>query len=245
MKNGIPELKSVRAALERDPSINLHRWPVALDMTDDRVMVLAGEVQSLAAKKRALELAGGAPDVHGVVDRLFVVPAERKGDGEMQETLLQLLLGTVDFRNCTVRALRKGQSVVVQAATGPDPSGDIGVSVADGVVALDGWVISLSHKRMLGALAWWVPGCRDVRDALEVLPPEEDNDDEITDALSLVLERDPMILHPEQIRVGTHDRVVTLEGLVGTETERTRAEQDAWCLFDVGQVVNRLVVSGP
>jgi len=38
-----------------------------------------------------------------------------------------------------------------------------------------------------------VPGCRDVVDGLEVKPPEQDNDDELSDALSLVLEVDPMI----------------------------------------------------
>jgi osmotically-inducible protein OsmY len=117
------------------------------------------------------------------------------------------------------------------------------VSVKDGVVTLDGWVISLSHKRMAGVLAWWVPGCRDVVDALEVLPPEQDNDDEVTDALTLVLEMDPTIPNPGQIRVNTRDYVVTLEGLVGTETEKNRAEQDAWCLFGVDRVINHLAVS--
>ena len=107
---------------------------------------------------------------------------------------------------------------------------------------LDGWVISLSHKRLAGVLAWWVPGCRDVVNGLEVLPPEQDNDDEVSDALSLVLEMDPMIPHPEQIRVETHDHVVTLQGLVNTETEKIRAEQDAWYLFAVDNVINRLAV---
>jgi osmotically-inducible protein OsmY len=117
------------------------------------------------------------------------------------------------------------------------------VSVKDGVVTLDGWVISLSHKRMAGVLAWWVPGCRDVVDALEVLPPEQDNDDEVSDALSLVLEMDPMIPHPDQIRIRTQNYVVTLDGLVGTQTEKDRAEQDAWCLFAVDKVINHLAVS--
>ena len=95
----------------------------------------------------------------------------------------------------------------------------------------------------MAILAWWAPGCRDVVDALEVLPPEQDNDDEVSDALSLVLEMDPMIPHPEQIRVHTHDYVVTLDGLVATETEKNRAEQDAWCLFAVDKVINQLAVS--
>jgi osmotically-inducible protein OsmY len=36
--------------------------------------------------------------------------------------------------------------------------------------------------------------------------------------------------------------VVTLEGLVNTQTVKARAEQDAWCLFAVDKVINRLEV---
>jgi osmotically-inducible protein OsmY len=243
MQNGNPILKSVRAALEREPLINLHRWPIQLDLAADHALILEGEVGSVAAKKRALEIAGSAPDVRGLVDRLHVAPAERKGDGAILDVLESLLLDARDLTNCTLRVVKKGQTVTLQEAAGEDASGDILVSVRDGVVTLDGWAISLSHKRMVGVLAWWVPGCRDVVDALEVLPPEQDNDDEVSDALSLVLEMDPMIPHPEQIRVHTHNYVVTLDGLVATQTEKDRAEQDAWCLFAVDKVINQLAVS--
>lgn len=243
MKNGNPVLKSVRAALERDPHINLHRWPLELEMTDDQALVLQGEVQDVAAKKRALEVAGSTPEVRGIVDRLYVAPAERKGDGEILEVLTRLMLDSGEFKSCTLRATKKGQAVVVQSAEGADyPGGDLQLAVEDGVITLDGWVISLSHKRMAGVLAWWVPGCRDVRDLLEVVPPEQDNDGELSEALALVLELDPMISRPHQIRVETRDNVVTLEGSVGTETEKNRAEQDAWCMFNVGSVVNHLAV---
>jgi osmotically-inducible protein OsmY len=243
MQNGNPILKSLRAALEREPHINLHRWPIILGLADDNALVLEGEMESIAAKKRALEIAGAMPDVRGVVDRLHVVPAERKGDGAILDVLEASLLNARELKNCTLRVIKKGQTLTRQEAKGDDSSGDILVSVNEGVVTLDGWVISLSHKRMAGVLAWWVPGCRDVVDALEVLPPEQDNDDEVSDALSLVLEMDPMIPHPEQIRVHTHNYVVTLEGLVATQTEKTRAEQDAWYLFAVDNVVNQLAVS--
>ena len=53
---------------------------------------------------------------------------------------------------------------------------------------------------------------------------------------------DPIIPNPGQIHIHTDHYVVTLEGLVGTQTEKNRAEQDAWCLFAVGKVVNRLAV---
>lgn len=242
MKNGNPILKSVRAALEREPRINLHRWPVQIDMTADNALLLEGDMENIAAKKLALELAGSMPDVRGVVDRLHVAPAERKSDGEILDVLKDLLLNAREFKNCTLRTMKKGEAITMQEGSGEDASGDMLVAVTEGVVTLDGWVISLSHKRLAGVLAWWVPGCRDVVDGLEVLPPEQDNDDEVSDALSLVLEMDPMIPHPDQIRIHTRNYVVTLEGLVGTQTEKVRAEQDAWCLFAVDKVINHLAV---
>lgn len=243
MQNGNSILKSIRAAFECEPRINLHRHAIHFDLTDDGALILEGELDSVAAKKLALELAGAAPDVRGVVDRLHVAPAERRGDGAILDTLTSLLLGTRDLQNCALSALKQGQTLTLQEARGEDASGDILVSVKDGVVTLDGWVISLSHKRMAGVLAWWAPGCRDVVNALEVLPPEQDNDDEVSDALLLVLEMDPMIPNPGQIRVHTRNYVVTLDGLVATETEKNRAEQDAWCLFAVDKVINQLAVS--
>ena len=242
MQNGNSVLKTVRAALERESHINLHRWPIHLDMTDDSVLVMEGDMESVAAKKRALELAASLADIRGVVDRLHVAPSEHKTDGEILDVLETFLLDARDLKNCAIRVIKKGQTVTVQENQDDDASGDLLVSVKDGVVTLDGWVISLSHKRIAGALAWWVPGGRDVVDALEVLPPERDSDDEITDALSLVLEMDPMIRDATQIRVQTDNFIVTLQGLVGTERERSRAEQDAWCLFAVDNVVNRLSV---
>jgi len=242
MQNGNSILKSVRAALEREPHINLHRWPVQLDLADDDALILEGEVGSVAAKKRALEIAGAMPEVRGVVDRLHVEPAERKGDGAILGTLTTSLLDTRELKNCTLRVIRKGETLTLREAGGEDASGDLLVSVKNGVVTLDGWLLSLSHKRMAGVLAWWAPGCRDVVNAVEVQPPEQDNDDEVSDALTLVLEMDPMIPDPGQIRIQTHNYVVTLDGLVANQTEKDRVEQDAWCLFAVDKVINQLAL---
>jgi osmotically-inducible protein OsmY len=120
-------------------------------------------------------------------------------------------------------------------------AGAIEIAIDDGVVTLEGTVISLSHKRLVGVLAWWTPGCRDVVNSLEVVPPEEDNDGEIIDALGLVYEVDPVVRH-DLINISCHDGVVTLSGAVATEAERARAELDAWALFAVDEVDNRIEV---
>ena len=65
--------------------------------------------------------------------------------------------------------------------------------------------------------------------------------DGLPDALRLVLETDPLV-PADQIGIRAHDGVVTLEGLVIREEERRRAEFDAWCLFGVKNVINRIEV---
>ncbi|MEW5881906.1 MAG: BON domain-containing protein, partial [Pseudomonadota bacterium] len=84
-------IKKVRALLEYEPRINLHRDPIEIDVVADAV-VLEGEVADLAAKKLALELAASVPGVRGVVDRLHVKPAERLGDGAIRAALCEALL---------------------------------------------------------------------------------------------------------------------------------------------------------
>jgi osmotically-inducible protein OsmY len=99
------------------------------------------------------------------------------------------------------------------------------------------------HRLFAGVLAWWTPGRRDVINALALEPRYEERDDEVTEALRLALEADPL-LEADQIRPHTRDWVVTLEGAVPTEEQRRRAELDAWSLSGIDGVVNRLQVTG-
>src|SRR5262249_19008194 len=102
----------------------------------------------------------------------------------------------------------------------------------ESVVLLEGQAPSLSPQRIPGALAWWVPGSRDVLNCLEVAPPEEDNDEEITDAVKIILDKDPFV-DDVQVLVTTRDRVVTLDGAARSEGEKDMAEFDAWFVFGV------------
>ena len=109
------------------------------------------------------------------------------------------------------------------------------------MVTLNGEVPSLTHKRLAGVLAWWVPGTCDVINGLEEVPAEEDNDDELIDAVRLVLGKDPFV-NASKIRVSSKDWVVTLEGLVPTEAVKQMAERDAWYVLGVKEVFNRVQV---
>jgi osmotically-inducible protein OsmY len=234
-------IKLVQKALEHEPRINIHHYPIKVGFTDSAV-ILEGEVGHPAAKKLALESAGAVEGVRGVIDRLRVVPAERKGDGAIRDSLCNLIMQQSEFRNCTLRARVKGNIEILREVS-TDWGGEIEVGVEDGVIVLEGHVLSLSHKRAAGVLAWWTPGSRDVLNSLEVRPPEEDNDSEVVDALQLVLEMDPLV-QADHIHASCRDYVVTLEGSARTQEERRQAEFDAWCLFAVDGVVNRIEVRG-
>jgi osmotically-inducible protein OsmY len=232
-------VKEIRATLEKDTRINLHRYPINIEIQNGD-LVLAGEVENIAAKKLVLLAAAETHGVQRIVDRLKVAPAEKMGDAEIRDHVCKLLVEESALERCFIRGLA-GVSVETVRKAITEPSGSIVVEVNDGVVTLNGEVPSLTHKRLAGVLAWWVPGTRDVINGLEEVPPEEDNDDELVDAVRLVLEKDPFV-NADKIRVSSKEWIVTLEGLVPNETMRQMAERDAWYVLGVKQVINRIAI---
>jgi osmotically-inducible protein OsmY len=231
--------RQVHAALEREARINLHRYPVRIH-NDGGMVVLDGELSDVGAKKLALEAAASVRGVGGVVDRLRVRPGERRGDGAVRDSLLRMLFAEREFANCTIRWRANGRAETARLAG--DGVGEVELEVRDGVIVLEGQVISQSHRRFAGVLAWWTPGCRDVVNSLAVRPDCEDGDEEVADVLRIVLEADPMV-DPSLIRANCRDQTVILEGAVTSERQRSRAELDAWSLAGIRRVVNRLAVT--
>lgn len=232
-------VRQVRAAWEHEPRINLHRYPLEVTVSEG-ALIVAGEVAHIIAKKLALELAASVAGIRGIVDRLRVAPAELMEDGEIRDHIRDALVQESALENCSIRIWDKGQFRTIQDRS-TTSSAMIDVEVNDGVVTFNGQVPSLTHKRIVGVLAWWVLGSRDVINGLEVVPVQDDNDDEITDAVRLVLEKNPFV-EASHIRVQTHQCAVTLEGEARNETEKQMAEFDAWYVFGVDQVRNRLTV---
>lgn len=232
--------KQVHALLERDARIDIHHFPVSISNADG-VVVLEGELSDVAAKKTALRLAGSVEGVNGIVDRLRVTPGERRGDGAVRDSFARLLLEHPELLNCTLRSRTNERTEVLRTAD-RDGVGDIEIAVNDGVITLEGYVISHPHRRFAGVLAWWTPGRRDVVNALEVRPDYEDRDEEVTEVLELVLEADSQV-DATQVRVACEQKRVVLEGTVPTEEQKRRAGLDAWALFGVERVENRLQVT--
>lgn len=239
MKNEESIISVVTAALEREKHVNLHEFPLQLEF-DAGVLTMEGEVEHIMAKKRALEVAAAVSGVDRIVDRIRLVPAERMQDGDIRDHVCNALLAENMLGSCAIWAIVKGKPEVVRE-TDQGMDGSIDVEVNDGMVVLNGAVSSLSAKRLAGVLAWWVPGSRDVVNGIEVAPPEEDNDDEVVDAIRLVLEKDPFV-NASQIKVRCSNYTVTLEGLVKNEIQRHMAEADVWYVFQVDQVTNQLQV---
>jgi osmotically-inducible protein OsmY len=236
-------LKQVMAAFERESHLKLHNHPIHMSFDRDALTV-AGEVPDIASKKRLLQLTQLYSEGTRLVDQLRITVNPPVGDGELRTHICDRLAQAVDFRNCVICARLKGQLEVVRGTmdqAGNDGSGAIEVTVEDGVVTLTGQVISLSHKRLASVTVWWVGGCRDVVNLLDLVPAEADGDDEISEALHLVLETDQRV-RAEQITINVENCRITLAGWVATEAERRQAEQDAWCLDAIEGVVNHIQV---
>jgi osmotically-inducible protein OsmY len=232
--------EELTAALEREARVDLQRDRIAIEF-DDGVATLSGEVADIGAKRLALEHAAALPAVTGIVDRLHVRPSEPRDDEAIAEEVERSLLHDSAFDQVAIHRRVGDQRTVVREASAEGRLWWIEVQVQDGLVTLDGDVSSLSHKRFAGALAWWVPGVRDVINGLGIEPDEADSDDEILDALRLVLDKDPLV-DPTQIHATCASSVITLEGFVAKGSYRAAAERDAWSLFGVDRVVNRIEV---
>ncbi len=231
-------VRRVRSRLEFEQRVNLHRFPLRIEFSPDGNLVLEGDVENIAAKKIALRLAASEPGVTAVIDRLRVVAMRAMGDGEIRDHVRDALIGEPALSECAI-AIREDERVKTIREAGEPAAKRVEFEVRDGVVTLNGVVDSLAQKRIAGLLTWWVPGTRDVVNGIEVSPPQEDSDDEIRDAVRFALEKDPLV-NAVQVRTRVRNATVTLEGIVANEQEAAAAEADAWYVFGVDRVNNRL-----
>lgn len=237
-------LQRIRAALEFAGCIAPHRFPFAV-AASDCALVLQGEVENIKAKRSAVRVASEFAGAEGLTldDRLHVALSAPRADGDMLDALGNALLASREFTNLSLRRHHGGALEVLRTCPAPCASGEVVFAVRDGVVELAGTVPSLSHRRLAEVLAWWIGGCRNVINRLRVEPAERDGDDELADAVGLVLEVDPALPESQPIGVWAEAGVVMLTGGLHTETQRQRAEQDAWCVEGVRDVRNDIEVA--
>lgn len=232
-----PILAEIRRSFEKNNWFDLHSDRIRVTFANED-LVLEGEVKDIGVKKLALEIATRFSGQVPVVDRLRVKPADRLDDVAIRDHLIQVLLEEPALERCLIHS-RLPHLLETHRKSVPEPMGSIVAAVADGVVTLSGEVPTLAQKRLAGVLAWWTPGCRDVVNDLKHLPAEKDDDDKVTEAVQLALEKDPFV-DATKIRVSTRDWTVTLEGLVANEAMQLRAVRDSWYVAGVKNVVNKL-----
>ncbi len=212
-------LDHVHAVLTRDPRVRdrSEGGDITVFCRDGQI-VLAGEVEELPAKMVSERLAKAVNGVRCVVNNLRVRAIPTRTDAEIHDHLMDAF---------------EQDHVLDERMLSP--------IVQDSVVTLTGTVDALAKKRLAGLLAWWMAGVKDVKNHLAVVPEEDDNDEEIQDFVHIALEMDKLV---DETRIGVKvkDSVVTLVGIAHNNQEVRVAEADAWAVFGVRDVVNKLEV---
>jgi len=231
-------VKKIRAALEKETRINLHQSNIDIYSEDDTI-VLEGSVTDITNKRLANTLARKI--VQGdftVLDRLCI-ESEVIGEKELKNKVAHILGHEPIFTNHTI-VVRTDDDLEIIHDTRANAY-RILASIENGIITLVGRVSSINHRRFAEVLMWWIPGCQQVNNALEVVPPQSDDDDTLTDAIRLVLEKDPLV-HASQLTVDTLSGVVELNGYLPSEEEHVFAVRDAWTVPGVEDVRDRIQV---
>lgn len=232
--------ETVLAALEHDPAVDLHHSTITVRVNGPTV-ILEGRVPEIRSKRRAVIDALQLSGVSAVEDHLLLdVENNGRHGGTLRDSVIQALYRDSTFGNI---AVRPGTAEPDDPDRADWEGGHIHVAIENGgIVHLTGRVPSLTHRRFAEVLAWWAPGAANVDNRLRVSPPEDDTDAEITDALRIVLEKDPMV-DASQVNIQVQDSRVTLKGLVASKGQRQRAERDAWYVRGVHDVRNKLTIN--
>lgn len=231
-----PIARRIRAALEQAEDVDLHHNRIELQVGE--VIRLEGEVDNIAVKRRARQIAQAIAGSTPVEDRLMLRVETRRGDDQLRQAELEALMTEPAFRDYAVG----------ERADGPPDDGEerygIAVEVSASRVRLHGRANSPSHRRLAEVIAWWVPGTADVENRIRVHPPRQDNDEELSEIIRLVLDKDPT-LDASAIQVIARDQEITLKGVVGSDVKRKLAAYDCWYVPGVHRVHNQLQVRPP
>lgn len=237
--------QQVLAALRGETEIDLRVDGISVRVAEDGTATLVGEVDELAVKRVARQVVSEVPGVTAVVDKVTVHAAEPMGDAAIRDHMRNALLSDSAFHDFDIRVVDgatggEERIEVVREIHASQRQGEILIRVRNAVVELEGRVWSLSHRRLAEVFAWWIPGCVDVINRLEVTPEENDGDNELADAVHLTLEKDRLVT-ADQLSIRAEGGRIILAGAVPSSGQREMAEHDAWCVPGVVGVDNRIL----
>lgn len=234
-------VETLLQALREDSEIAGHGSTVSVEVSDDAITLL-GDAKHIAAKRRALALT--QQHLHNryrVVDLLRRDVTRRLDDSELANLVAERLSQEPVFAELSLDVEVDGRRSMLH--DGGPGAYMVRVSARDEIVTLTGTVGSLTHMRLAEVIAWWTGACAVVINKLSVVPPEEDDDNELTDAILMALEKDPLV-DAGQLHVGTAGGIVQVEGLTLTEEQRHSALEDVWLVPGVANVVDRIATPG-
>jgi osmotically-inducible protein OsmY len=204
----------VKEALRQDARVDASEITVS---TKEGIVTLSGSVNNIAAKKYADLEAKKIDGVLGVINEIVVSPTWRSD---------------TDIRNAVRRRILN--SAVIE-------SEGISVMCLDDKVTLSGKVKSYAEKKEAELLASEVRGVKEVTNNIMTEWETQRSDQEIKNDAVAALERD-VYLNALPITVSVKDRVITLEGTVGSAYEKDRAENDIQWISNVKSIDNKLKV---
>lgn len=187
-------------AFDTSDAIDSHR---IVPTCEDGIVTLAGTVDHLLEKRRAVDLARATVGVRAVIDRIDVRRSDRADDairGDIRTALL---------------------------ADPATESYEVGVEVNRGVATLDGEVDSFAERRLAEQVAAGVRGVVAVRNRIDLDPTIDRSDDEILEDVRARLAR-TVTVDDKLLRVSVDDGEVTLAGVVGSAAEKWHAHDLAW-----------------
>ncbi|HVM61098.1 MAG TPA: BON domain-containing protein [Verrucomicrobiae bacterium] len=173
--------------------------------TSHGVVTLAGSVNDLLAKERAVKIAESVRGVRAVIDRITVTPVSRP-DGDIRKDILTALL--------------------------QDPATEsyqISVSVSNAVVTLTGAVGSWPESQLAERVAKSVKGAREIRNDITINYLAKRTDEEIAADIRAALRWDIWV-NGQVIDVNVKNGTVMLSGSVGSAIVKRRAVEDAWVI---------------
>ena len=229
-------MRQLSQALASDPWIRTSRAAITISCMDGTIR-LEGVVLDLAAKRRAVALAGAfVSPPQKVVDALRRRAIAEEADEEIAETVASRLLADSVFSEHTIVVLSTGVYKILHDAG--EMANTVRVQARDGEIALTGRVGSLTHRRFAEVLAWSVAGCEAVTNLLAVVPAQEDTDDELNDAVRMSLENDALV-DATSLSLGTAHGEVIVQGTLTSGAERQLALNDIWAVPGVCNVNDR------